>query len=60
MPRQTRQERLDALVAAFTELGPAWGRWLNATMPGPGVSYPRLREDQLRRIRGAATARRAR
>jgi DNA-binding MarR family transcriptional regulator len=43
MSRQTKQERLDALVGAFTELGPAWGRWLNATMPGPGVSYPRLR-----------------
>ncbi len=43
MPRQTRQERMDALVSAFTELGPAWGRWLSATMPGPGVSYIRLR-----------------
>jgi DNA-binding MarR family transcriptional regulator len=43
MPRQTKQERLDALVAAFTDLGPAWGRWLNATMPGPGASYIRLR-----------------
>lgn len=43
MPRQTKQERLDALVAAFTELGPAWGRWLNVSMPGPGVSYIRLR-----------------
>jgi DNA-binding MarR family transcriptional regulator len=43
MPRPTKQERLDALVSAFTELGPAWGRWLNATMPGPGTSYIRLR-----------------
>jgi DNA-binding MarR family transcriptional regulator len=43
MPRLTKQERLDSLVAAFTELGPAWGRWLNVTMPGPGVSYIRLR-----------------
>jgi DNA-binding MarR family transcriptional regulator len=43
MPRQTKQERLDALVAAFTELGPAWGRWLNVNMPGPAVSYVRLR-----------------
>jgi DNA-binding MarR family transcriptional regulator len=43
MPRQTKQERLDALVAAFTELGPAWGRWLYANMPGQGVSYIRLR-----------------
>ena len=43
MPRLTRQGRLDALVAAFTELGPAWGRWLNVTMMGPGVTYIRLR-----------------
>jgi DNA-binding MarR family transcriptional regulator len=43
MPRQTKQDRLDALVAAFTELGPAWGRWLNVNMPAPGVSYIRLR-----------------
>jgi DNA-binding MarR family transcriptional regulator len=43
MPRQTKQERIDALVAAFTELGPAWGRWLNVNMPEPGVSYVRLR-----------------
>jgi DNA-binding MarR family transcriptional regulator len=43
MPRQSKQQRLDALVAAFTELGPAWGRWLNVNMPGPGVSYARLR-----------------
>jgi DNA-binding MarR family transcriptional regulator len=42
MPRLTKQARLDALVAAFTELGPAWGRWLSATMPG-GTSYIRLR-----------------
>jgi DNA-binding MarR family transcriptional regulator len=43
MPRQTKQERLDALVEAFTELGPSWGRWLNVNMPAPGVSYIRLR-----------------
>jgi DNA-binding MarR family transcriptional regulator len=43
MPRQSKQQRLDALVAAFTELGPSWGRWLNVNMPGPGVSYIRLR-----------------
>jgi DNA-binding MarR family transcriptional regulator len=43
MPRQTKQERLDALVAAFTDLGPAWGRWLNVNMPEPSVSYVRLR-----------------
>jgi DNA-binding MarR family transcriptional regulator len=43
MPRQTKQKRLDALVEAFTELGPAWGRWLNVNMPAPGVSYIRLR-----------------
>src|ERR1700742_4325910 len=43
MPRLTKQQRLDSLVEAFTELGPAWGRWLNVNMPAPGVSYIRLR-----------------
>ena len=43
MPGQTKQSRLDALVAAFTELGPAWGRWLNVNIGNPDVSYVRLR-----------------
>jgi MarR family transcriptional regulator, 2-MHQ and catechol-resistance regulon repressor len=43
MARQTTQSRLDALVAAFTELGPAWGRWTNACTPTGFVSYIRMR-----------------
>lgn len=43
MPRQTRESRLADLVAAFTELGPAWGRWLNVNIGNPDVSYVRLR-----------------
>jgi DNA-binding MarR family transcriptional regulator len=43
MARQTKQSRLDDLVAAFTELGPAWGRWIDANLPAQGVSYIRLR-----------------
>jgi DNA-binding MarR family transcriptional regulator len=31
------------LVAAFTELGPAWGRWINACLPDDMGSYARLR-----------------
>lgn len=31
------------LVAAFTELGPAWGRWVNACVPDDMASYVRLR-----------------
>ncbi len=43
MARQTTQSRLDALVAAFTELGPAWGHWTNACTPSASVSYIRMR-----------------
>jgi DNA-binding MarR family transcriptional regulator len=43
MPRQTRKARLDALVAAFTELGPAWGRWVQTCMPTASISYIRMR-----------------
>jgi DNA-binding MarR family transcriptional regulator len=43
MARQTAQERLNALVAAFTELGPAWGHWTNACAPTGSVSYIRMR-----------------
>lgn len=43
MPRQTRQSRLDDLVTAFTELGPAWMRWVQACMPSSSVSYIRMR-----------------
>jgi DNA-binding MarR family transcriptional regulator len=30
-------------VGAFTELGPAWVRWVHANLPGDAVSYSRLR-----------------
>jgi DNA-binding MarR family transcriptional regulator len=43
MARQHAQARLDALVAAFTELGPAWGHWTSACTPGASVSYIRMR-----------------
>jgi DNA-binding MarR family transcriptional regulator len=43
VPRQTKQSRQDDLVAAFTELGPAWGNWLGACLPSEAVSYIRLR-----------------
>lgn len=43
MARQTAQSRVDALVAAFTELGPAWGHWTNACTPTGSVSYIRMR-----------------
>jgi DNA-binding MarR family transcriptional regulator len=43
MARQTSQARLGALVAAFTELGPAWGHWTNACAPTTSVSYIRMR-----------------
>jgi DNA-binding MarR family transcriptional regulator len=42
LPRQTKQQRIEALVAAFTELGPAWGRWINGNLPAD-LSWPRLR-----------------
>ena len=33
----------EELVAAFTELGPSWVRWVNANLPHASVSYVRLR-----------------
>jgi len=35
--------RLTELVEAFTEMGPAWGRWVHACLPDDAVSFPRLR-----------------
>jgi DNA-binding MarR family transcriptional regulator len=32
-----------ALAAAFTELGPAWGRWITVCTPAASVSYIRMR-----------------
>src|ERR1700759_4844468 len=43
MVRQSTQARLDALVGAFTELGPAWGHWTSACTPTTSVSYIRMR-----------------
>jgi DNA-binding MarR family transcriptional regulator len=43
MPRQTAQTRADDLVAAFTELGPAWSRWVQTCTPSAAVSYIRMR-----------------
>jgi len=43
MPRQTTEARLNDLAAAFTDLGPAWGRWVTACTPDESVSYIRLR-----------------
>jgi DNA-binding MarR family transcriptional regulator len=40
---KSKQERLNELVEAFTELGPAWVRWVNACLPGDAVSYARMR-----------------
>src|ERR1700753_2234216 len=43
MPRQTAQSRVDDLVAAFTELGPAWACWIQTCTPSSAVSYIRMR-----------------
>lgn len=32
-----------ALAAAFTELGPAWGKWITVCTPADSVSYIRMR-----------------
>ena len=37
------EKRLGQLVEAFTELGPAWVRWVNACLPTDAVSYARMR-----------------
>jgi DNA-binding MarR family transcriptional regulator len=43
MSRAERDARLIELVAAFTEMGPAWIRWVEATIPDETVSFARLR-----------------
>ena len=35
--------RSEELVEAFTELGPAWGRWVTACLPSACVSFARMR-----------------
>jgi DNA-binding MarR family transcriptional regulator len=43
MSSAQREARLIELVAAFTEMGPAWVRWVQAAIPDDTVSYARLR-----------------
>lgn len=43
MARKADEARLTDLVEAFTELGPAWTRWVHASLPGETVSHVRLR-----------------
>ncbi len=43
MARQSSKSRANALAAAFTDLGPAWGRWVTVCTPAQSVSYIRLR-----------------
>lgn len=43
MGRPPAQARLTALANAFSELGPAWGRWVTVCTPRESVSYIRLR-----------------
>jgi DNA-binding MarR family transcriptional regulator len=42
MSKKSEQRQID-LVEAFTELGPAWTRWVHACLPSDSVSYARLR-----------------
>src|SRR6476469_9618280 len=43
MSSTQRDPRLIELVAAFTEMGPAWMRWVQGAIPDDTVSYARLR-----------------
>ena len=43
MSSKDRDARLIALVEAFAEMGPAWVRWVQASVPDGTVSYARLR-----------------
>ena len=43
MARRTAKTRQSELAAAFTDLGPAWGRWVTVCTPAASVSYIRLR-----------------
>jgi DNA-binding MarR family transcriptional regulator len=43
MSSTVRGTQLIALVEAFTEMGPAWIRWVEATIPSDAVSFARLR-----------------
>src|ERR1700738_4935796 len=43
MSSTERDTQLNALVDAFNEMGPAWVRWVQASVPDDTVSYARLR-----------------
>jgi DNA-binding MarR family transcriptional regulator len=43
MSTSARDARLLDLVEAFTEMGPAWTRWVQSSLPDDSVSYARLR-----------------
>jgi DNA-binding MarR family transcriptional regulator len=43
MARRNARTRQTELAAAFTDLGPAWGRWITVSTPAASVSYIRLR-----------------
>jgi DNA-binding MarR family transcriptional regulator len=43
MSSTDRDARLIALAEAFSEMGPAWIRWVQASVPDDAVSYARLR-----------------
>jgi hypothetical protein len=45
MSSTERDARLIELVAAFTEMGPAWLRWLEATIRNETVSFVRLLQE---------------
>jgi hypothetical protein len=42
MSMTNSKTRPEELVEAFTELGPAWGRWVNACLPSACVSFTAL------------------
>ncbi|MEV6849420.1 MarR family transcriptional regulator [Actinoplanes sp. NPDC051411] len=43
MARRANWSRTGELAAAFSELGPTWGRWITACTPAASVSYSRMR-----------------
>jgi len=43
MARRVTRTKTAELAAVFSELGPAWGRWITACTPTASVSYSRMR-----------------
>lgn len=43
MGSETSTDLPAQLTEAFTEMGPAWGRWVHGCLPDDAVSYARLR-----------------